>query len=289
MTRSVDQEYLSADARTRLPTPDEALDIAHAFHAAGDEDLIGHPTQQLALDITKDFLSLKPRRNYHAEEAYLKDAIKPIVHSYARALTRRKRQYRKALEDAIRVLEEKENNLKGGRFSMQGIGALWRFVSPLLLPAVFGIFGFLLAKIIGSSDLVSDNLTSTTGTGLPTTAVTLLATYIGRVVSVMINNRARDLLNREFKKRWDEAEKTYAEGKAMELRLARQKLCEAWRQYTGSRYTKRGSYLLVLEGDIALRNNLEQHLLKFDRSLIDQIIDFFREARVALSRLRRRQ
>jgi hypothetical protein len=280
---------LSQEAQTRLPTPDEALNIAHAFHASGDQDLSGSPTQRLCADIVESFLKLKPRRNNNAEEAYLNDAVKPIVHSYARAITQRKRKYREALEEAARVRSEKENRLNGGQLSKQGISVIWKIVGPFILPVAFGLLGYMLAKLIGQSDLVPNNVASTTGPSLPSIALSLFFAWIGRLVSVWANNRARDRIKHEYDKRRSAADSAYELGKIEEFKLAHAKLCEAWRQYTGRSYRKTINYQAVMEGDQAFKRGIDEYISKINQPLTYRVRELSTDVRSAFSKFRRRK
>lgn len=259
---------LSQESRMRLPTPDEALNIAHALHAAGDGDLNGSPTQLLAAEIAKSFIELKPRRNDPIEEAYLNDALKPIVHSYARAITQRKRKFRDALEEAARVRAEAESRLNGGQLSKQGISVIWRIVGPFILPVVFGIVGYLVAKLIGTSDLIPDNVATTTGPSLPSIGMSLFFAWIGRLFSVWLNNRARDKVNAEYDKRKSAAERAYELGKIEEFKLAHAKLREAWRQYAGTNYRQTVTYQAVMEGDQAFREGIDAYLSNLKKPVV---------------------
>ena len=289
MARRVSNEYLSADARIRLPTPDEALNIAYALHAASDTDLCDTPIQALAKEIADRFKEMKPRRNNHAEEAYLEDALKPNVHSYARAISQRKRRYNRRLEQARTIREDKISILNGGQFSKQWVGVLWRLVQQILLPSVFAIFGYLLAKLIGTSDLIPDNVASTTGPGLPSIALSVFFGWLGRVVSVQLYNRARDLINKEYEERIKDADYAYDVGKVEEFKLAHAKLCEAWRQYTGRSYTKSVNYQAVMEGDIALKKRFNEYIEKHNQGIQERVGGFFKDVGTAAKKLRRKE
>ena len=288
MTRVVKSGYLSQEARIRLPTPDEAMNIAYAFHASSDSDLVETPLQSLAAEIAQHFLDLQPRKNDNAEVAYLNDALKPCIHAYARELSQRKKRYRRALEEAKRIRDEKENRLNGGQFSKQWVSVVWRIVGPFLLPVVFAIFGYVLAKLIGASDLVPSNVATTTGPSLPSIGLSLFFGWLGRVVSIQLYNRSRDLINKEYEKRLKDADYAYDVGKIEAFKLAHAKLCEAWRQYAGRTYRKSVNYQAVMEGDIALKKGFEEYLQRHNRGISERTAEFFRDIKTATSKLRRK-
>ena len=135
--------HLGPEARIRLPNVDEALDQGYNLHGADDPDLEGTYSQKLAQKLAQEFIELRARPNT-PEVPYLM-AMQSIARGYGRAITRLKNDWFKEHEKADAERERLMSRLRESRFSKQGIGALWRYLVPILL----GIIGFLTAQVVG--------------------------------------------------------------------------------------------------------------------------------------------
>ena len=243
---------MSAEAKIRLPSVDEALNLGYAFHAADNPDLKGSAQGQLAQTIKDEFLALKSEQGT-AESAYL-DCVRSVVHSHAGGITRRKRDWMSKHKDALEEMHYLEERIRESRKRSDWLSYVWR----LLGPAILAISGYLFAQLL--SPVVPEDWATHTGTKLPAIMIGLVFVFIGRSVGFWFYDLQHAKIKSEYNRRCYLADLAYEEGKAAEYDLYRQQLCEAWEQYTGEKYPASASYRMILAGDMAARKNLERQL-----------------------------
>jgi hypothetical protein len=255
---------LSPEARIRLPDIDEALDKGHAIHGADDPALAGTNSQKLAQRIVDDFFALRPTPDT-AEVPYL-SAIHDIARGYGRALTRERTLWAKEIAAAEAERKRRDSQIRS-RWESQGIGVMWKFLGPLIL----GLSGFLVAHTLGVT--VLGDVADKTGTGIPSAIATLASILAGRILSRWWYDRRRDLIANACKVRLQLADEAYELAKLREFKHWRQKGVETWEQYTGEPYPERASYQMVMEGDMAARRNVQEHLVRHDKSDLQRFRD----------------
>jgi hypothetical protein len=252
--------HLKPESRIKLPNVDEALNIGYAMHSADDPALRDRSTQQNARIVVEKFLSLTTEPG-SPEEAYL-TCVRAIVHSQSRGITRRKEQYCRDLRAAEHRRRRQRQRLRESRRSTDWLNSAWRLLGPLIL----GLSGYLFAHIIGT--LVPEDVSSQTGTKVPSILMGLVFVAIGRSVSFYLSDLQRNRVETEYNSRCYMAFLTYEIGKLTEYRQYRKQLCEAWLQYAGEHYPITASYAMVMESDIETRRQLERHLQIYNSGYI---------------------
>ncbi len=252
--------HLHAEAKMRLPNVDEALDIGYALHAADDPALAGTNQQAEARLIYTQFSNLKTEPGT-PEDAYLR-CIHGIVLSHARGISRRKDHWIKELNAAASDCKKKLDKIREAHWKTNGLNAVWIMLKPLAL----GLSGYLAAQLLEL--ILPAGVHEQTGTKLPSILVALVFVLIGRSVTFLIHDAKRSRIDNELKARNYHATLAYELGKRQEYRIYRQRLCEAWLQYTGEEYPQTASYELVMAGDIETRQRIEREMQAFDRKAL---------------------
>lgn len=243
---------VSHGSHARLPNVDEVINIGYAFHAVDDPALVGKQSQAVARQVVERFLALKAEPGTF-EDAYL-SAIKAIVLSHGRGLTRKKERYIKDLEAAREEKERLEEQIRESRKYTGKLAVMWKVLGPVIL----GVLGYLVAQVL--SPIVPEQVTDQTGDKAPSILMGLVFVYIGRWLSTWYSNLVRNKIIAAYDSRCYLAELHYDLGKMKENRTYRAQLCEEWKQYTGEDFPDTASYLMIMEGDIETRQRLEDHL-----------------------------
>jgi len=251
---------LKPESKIRLPNVDEALNIGYAMHSAEDPALKNRLCQENARIVVRKFLALETEPD-SAEEAYLA-CVRAIVHSQSRGITRRKEQYSRDLKAAEYRRRRQRRRIREAWRSSDWLNSAWRLLGPLIL----GLSGYLFAHVIGM--FVPEDVSSQTGTRVPSILMGLVFVAIGRSITFYQNDLHRNRIETEYNSRCYLAFLSYEIGKLQEYRQYRKQLCEAWLQYTGEEYPITASYQMVMEGDIEMRRQLERHLQIYNASYI---------------------
>ena len=93
----------------------------------------------------------------------------------------------------------------------------------------------------------SSDIATETGNKIPGILASLVFVCFFRWLTSIFNDQRRSEIDNRYRQRVTEANDVYDEGKLGEFRLHQDKLCEAWKQYTGEEYIRKGSYLDVME------------------------------------------
>lgn len=250
---------LGQESKIRLPNVDEVLDLGYAFHASDDEALKGKGSQHYAREIVQRFMALLPRDD--TEMAYL-SCIQSIALAHGRALTRRKRGWENALERASTQRGAALARIRQARFQNAYLNFAWALVGPITL----GLAGYLAARMIGM--LLPDEVVAQSGHRLPSILMGAVFLVTGRTLAAWWRDAQRNTIELEYAAHCYEADLAYEVGKQEEHRYYRARLCEAWKQYAREDFPKTASYEMVIEGDIATRQRLEQHRQSFNRSYL---------------------
>jgi len=184
---------MSAEAKIRLPSVDEALNLGYAFHAADNPDLKGSAQGQLAQTIKDEFLALKSEQGT-AESAYL-DCVRSVVHSHAGGITRRKRDWMSKHKDALEEMHYLEERIRESRKRSDWLSYVWR----LLGPAILAISGYLFAQLL--SPVVPEDWATHTGTKLPAIMIGLVFVFIGRSVGFWFYDLQHAKIKSEYNRR----------------------------------------------------------------------------------------
>ena len=243
--------FMGPEGKIRLPDVDEVLDIGHAIHGANDPEIRNTYDQKMCRKIVEDFMALKATPGT-VEVPYLA-AVQGVARSYGRSLTRRKKAYLEQLRKAAEDRDYKQNQLKGSRINNQVLRVLWPFVSPL----IWGLTGFLTARVIGN--IIPNEVAEATGTSLPSVLLSLAFVFLGRTLGTWYSDRQRSKIVREFTTRCSDAFMEYEIGKIREFELWRQRLIEEWKQYTGEDYPERVSYQIIMKGDLRAAKKTEEN------------------------------
>jgi hypothetical protein len=287
MAQQAHSPRMSLEAQTRLPTPNEALDKAYAVHAASDPDLEGTMTQELSRQIAQEFLDLKPRHNNLAERAYINDALKPAVHSYARGLYQSKKKWKERVLEAVEIRQEQEARLNSGFLSSQGAGILLVAIRPFLLPLFFAFVTAILTLVIGQ--IVPDKVADATNPNWVIGGASAFAAFLGRIISVKLRMSAQHRIREEFDRRLDIAEHAYHESKKKEYRRGYQTLCTAWKQYTGKSYRKTITFQDVMDGDLIFKQKLNEILNELNKPWHARAKDMARDLRESINEFRQKK
>lgn len=271
---------LGHEAKIRLPTPDEVMDLGLARHAADDRTLTGTIAQQDARQLVSNFMELKPRDGNDVEVAYISGA-QAIALSHGRALTRRKEAWQAEMNAAQEHRELELGYLRQARHQNAYLNVAW----SLLAPSILALTGYLVAQVIGP--WLPDEITSQTGHKLPSILMSAVFVFVGRVTSFLIADFQRSLIDLQYHARIHVAQMAYAEGKLKEHKLYRTRLCDAWEQYTGEKFLATSSYEMVLLGDIKMLEQMEQQRLTFHRTSLWKIRRCAQFLQWALRRKRR--
>ncbi len=278
--------FMDEDARMRLPNPDELLNVGYALHCASNKALKGTLELDLAKKSAQDFISLSVPQD--TPGAYYLQSVRPVVLSHARGISRRKAEYLNKVRAANELRRQKEQQisptrLDGRRLVGRIIGIFWKVMGPIIL----GLVGFLVAKVLG--DIVPDAVSDKTGSFLPSAILTLVFPFGGWYISMLLYERQRARIIGECEITTLLAHEAYEEGKYYEFMLARERLGEAWLQYTGEEYPVTVSYEMVMKGDTASRKKLEQHLLVHNKTDYRRLMQFGSDVKKAVTRRLRKK
>jgi hypothetical protein len=246
---------LDRASQLRLPYPDEFVDISYALYAADDTALDGKEVQKDAKRVVENFRGLKADND--VEKAYLSCAH-AIVVAHAKALARRRARWEADLKEAVDERDRAVNHMRES--SVQN--AWWPLVWKLMPVALMVITGIAVAQNSGKIPEDSTKLM----TWMMSFAVGILFAIVGRYVGVMFRDLRRGFIEAAYRAQKSEIERAYEQGKMLDQDYFRDRLSEKWKQYTGEAYPVKGSYKMVIEGDIAARERLEQRRMSFSSS-----------------------
>lgn len=259
MDKQTIMHRLGLESRIRLPNVDEILDTGYAFHAADDPSLEGTVAQQQAREIIAQFMSTTVKSDI--ERAYLSCA-QSIALALGRAITRRKGKWQQELGAARQERERMLERIRESRSKNDGLTLAWR----LLVPVILGITGYIAAQLIG--DFVPGEVAEHTGQKLPSVLMGLVFIWVGRSAGFWWGELQRSAIELHYNNRVFRADMAYEIGKSEEHRYYRERLVEAWKEYTDEEYPATASYEMVMAGDIEARRKLEQHRQIMDRTTL---------------------
>jgi hypothetical protein len=251
---------LSQASRQLLPDVAEVCDIAYAMHVADDPSVKGTLTQETARRIVSEFNALRVSSGT-VEAAYLQ-AARGIALSLARGITRRKQQWLAELADAEHEKDALLQRIRDARRAGNGLNAAWK----LLAPAALMLAGYITGKILAL--IVPGEVAAQTGERLPSILLGLVFVLAWRTFSFWLSDRQRGVIEAEYHARRTRADLTYEDGKLKEYRVYRERLREAWHEYTGETYPVTASYQMVMEADLEMRRRMRQELRARDRTLL---------------------
>lgn len=274
--RNAFARFLNPTAKVLLPNPNEALDLGYASHCADDPALAGTYTQQIAIKAIKDHLTIEAEPN-SPESAYLA-CVRGIILSHARGLTRRKQSWIKELGFADQERKAQLDRINESRKSSSLVSAAWTVLNPLVL----ALSGYLAGKVIAL--VIPVTIAAQTGKNLPAILMGLVFILIGRAITYWNFDQQRNKIDQAYRSRCRHADLSYELGKRVEHKLYRERLCEAWEEYTGEKFPETASYEMVMAGDIATRQGLERQLQIYDRTSIWMLRRIFKMLRRKKSR-----
>jgi hypothetical protein len=193
------------------------------------------------------------------------DCVMDVATIIGRGISRYKEQHLKDLEELLEMRNNKLQEIRHSRKSGDNLSAGWW----LMKPAALWLCGFLLAQFVGLV-LPLSNLTPTGDEpGILIKVVINVASsivfglifmWIGRSVSYYVLSFKRARVEHDYQAIKHQIIMTYEDNKLRQFNQYRKVLCGAYLLYFGEEPPETVSYEMVMAGDAAARNRLEQQV-----------------------------